>query len=206
MKRSLCDYSFLIKELYHCKIGLNCKSPSKGYLTAAVNYRLFFKVKIKSVTIFAWKTLFHKFLHLVWFINSSVDYAIKSYYRECVRHIALRSGEHIGMSPITNKRVQPRKDSAACHHLLNWNSSPTFEDFSVLCHENKKYLFELKESLLIMRDRPSMNRNVRSVSLSVWMSSCHIVLCALWTSVISFLLILLILCKLLGLKKKFKLN
>ena len=81
----------------------------------------------------------------------------ESYYRECIRHLPVRSGEHIGISPLTNKRVQPRKDSAVCRHLSNCNYSPTFEDFSVLCHENKKYLLELKESLMIMRDRPSMN-------------------------------------------------
>ena len=58
-----------------CKLGLNCKSPSKGYLTA-VNYRLFSKVKVNSVIIFALKTLFPKFLHQVWFISFSVDYAM----------------------------------------------------------------------------------------------------------------------------------
>ena len=92
----------------------------------------------------------------------------ESYYGECVRHLTLRSGEHIGISHLTNKRVQPRKDSAVCHHLLNSNYSPTFEHFSVLCHENKKYFLELKESLLIMRDRPSMNRNVRSAPLHLF--------------------------------------
>ena len=69
------------------------------------------------------------------------------------------------MSLLTNKRVPPRKDNAVCHHLLNCNYSLTYEDFSVLCHENKKYLLELKENVLIMRDRPSMNRNVRSAPL-----------------------------------------
>ena len=34
------------------------------------------------------------------------------YYRECVWHLAVRSSEHIGISPLTNKRVQPRKYSA----------------------------------------------------------------------------------------------
>ena len=75
LKRSLCDYSFLIWELYHCKLGLNCRSPSKGHLTA-VNYMLFLKVKINSVIIFTLKTLFPKFLHQVWFISFSVDYAM----------------------------------------------------------------------------------------------------------------------------------
>ena len=68
-----------------------------------------------------------------------------SYYGECVRHLTVRSGELIGISPSLNKRVQSRKDS------------PAFEDFSVLCQENKKYFLELKESLLKLRDKPSMN-------------------------------------------------
>ena len=105
------------------------------------------------------------------------------YHREYVRHLAVRSGEHIAISPLTNKGVQPRKDSATCHHLLNRNYSTPFEDFNVLCHENKKYLVELKEILLIMRDRPSMNQKVRPVpSLFAWMSSCYIVCCTLLTS------------------------
>ena len=57
---------------------------------------------------------------------------------------------------MVNILVQPRKDGAVCHHLLNCNYLPTFVDFTVLCHEIKKYLLELKESLFIMRDRPSM--------------------------------------------------
>ena len=93
----------------------------------------------------------------------------ESYYGECVRHLAVRSAEHIvGISPLTNRRVQPRNDSAVCHHLLNCNYSATFEDFSVLCYENKKCLLELKESLLIMRERPSMNLNIRSAPLHLF--------------------------------------
>ena len=103
-------------------------------------------------------------------LTSSVFYKFhcglcnESYYGECVRHLAVRSGEHIGISFLTNKRVQRRKDSVVCHHLLNCKYSPTFEDFSILCHENKKYVLELKETLFIMRDRPSMNRNVHSAA------------------------------------------
>ena len=49
----------------------------KGYLTT-VNYRLFSKVRINYVIIFPLKTLFPKFLHQVWFISFSVDYAMNS--------------------------------------------------------------------------------------------------------------------------------
>ena len=69
---------------------------------------------------------------------------------------------------LTNQRVQPREDSAACHNLLDCKYSPTFEDFSVLCHQNEKKPLELKETLLIMRDRPSMNRSINSIPLHLF--------------------------------------
>ena len=43
----------------------------------------------------------------------------ESYFREFVRRLAVRNGVQIGISPLTNKRVQPKKESAVCHHLLN---------------------------------------------------------------------------------------
>ena len=41
----------------------------------------------------------------------------ESYYGECVRHLAVRCGEHIGIPPLTNKWLQPRKDNAVYYHL-----------------------------------------------------------------------------------------
>ena len=73
-------------------------------------------------------------------------------------------GEHIGISPLTKKKVKPN-GKVVSDHLLLCNHSPGFENFSVLAKENKKFLLELKESLLIMRDKPSLNRNIRSVPL-----------------------------------------
>ena len=88
----------------------------------------------------------------------------ESYYGECVRHLNVRIGEHIGISPLTRKKVKP-KGSAVSDHLLLCNHSPSFENFSVLTKENKKFMLELKESLLIMRDKTSLNRNIRSAPL-----------------------------------------
>ena len=76
--------------------------------------------------------------------------------RRIVRHLAIKSGEHIGISLLINKRVELTKDSAVSHHLLNRNYSHSFEDFSIMWHESKKYILELKYSLFIMRDRRSM--------------------------------------------------
>ena len=72
---------------------------------------------------------------------------------------------HIGVSPLTGKKVKPSNNNAICDHLLHCNFLPSFDNFSVLAHENKKYLLEIKESLLIMRDKPSLNRNINSAPL-----------------------------------------
>ena len=66
------------------------------------------------------------------------------------------------MSSLTGKKVKLSNNSAICDHLLHCNFLPFFENFSVLAHENKKYLLEIKESLLIMRDKLSLNRNTNS--------------------------------------------
>ena len=88
-----------------------------------------------------------------------------SYYGESVRHLDIKSGECIGASPFTVRKVKPSNNSAICDHLLHCNFLPSFDNFSVLAHENKKYLLEIKESLLIMRYKTSLNRNINSAPL-----------------------------------------
>ena len=88
----------------------------------------------------------------------------ESYYGECLRHLNVRIGEHIGISPLTKKQVKP-KNSSVANHLLFCNHSASYDDFSILTRENKNLLLELKESLLIMRDKPSLNRNITSAPL-----------------------------------------
>ena len=76
----------------------------------------------------------------------------------------VRIGEHIGISPLTRRQVKP-KNSSVADNLLLCNHSASYDNFSILTHENKKFLLELKESLLIMRDKPSLNKNITSALL-----------------------------------------
>ena len=68
----------------------------------------------------------------------------ESYYGECVRPLNVRIGEHMGISPLTEKKVKP-KGSVFSEHLLLCNHSPSFENFSLLTKENKKFVLEVKE-------------------------------------------------------------
>ena len=76
----------------------------------------------------------------------------ESYSGECVRHLNIRIGENIGIPSLTEKQVRP-KNSSVADRLLFCNHSASYDDFRILTHESKKFLPELKESLL-MRDKP----------------------------------------------------
>ena len=91
----------------------------------------------------------------------------QSYHGEWVRQLNVRIGEHIGISPLTEKKVKPKHNSVS-NHLLLCNNSPSFKNFSVLTKENKKFLLELIESLLIMRDKLSLNRKIRSAPFYIF--------------------------------------
>ena len=79
-------------------------------------------------------------------------------------HLNVKIGEHIGISPITKKQVKPKNISVA-DHLLFCNHSASYDDFNILVRQNKTFLLELKERLLIMIDKPSLNKNITSAPL-----------------------------------------
>ena len=82
----------------------------------------------------------------------------ESYYDECVRRLNVRIGEHVHISPIIKKKLSLRTtliyygDHLLGDHLLFCNHSASYDDFSILIRENKKFLLELKENLLKIRD------------------------------------------------------
>ena len=132
----------------------------KGILNSC-KLQIVFKSQNKLAKAFRFKDRIPKELVVYKF---QCGFCNESYYGECVRHLNVRIREHIRISPLTKKKFKP-KGSAVSDHLLLCNHSPSFENFSVLTKENKKFLLELKESLLIMRDKPFLNRNIRSVPL-----------------------------------------
>ena len=86
-------------------------------------------------------------------------------------HLKVRSGEHIGVSPLTFKKTKPSKESTIHDHLLNCNNIPSFEEFTILTNGNNKFDLEIKESLLIKRDRPILNKNISSAKLFLFDNS-----------------------------------
>ena len=87
-----------------------------------------------------------------------------TYYGKTKCHFKVRMCERFGISAHTGKRVKGDDDSAIKEHLLFWNHTPDFEDFSILTTNNNDFKVTLMESLLINRDQPPLNKNKQSSS------------------------------------------
>ena len=87
------------------------------------------------------------------------------YYGETDRILKVRLGEDIGISLLTFKKVKLSAKSSICDHLLFCNNDPLFDYFTIRAQGTNKFLLEIKESLLIKRDKPILNKNISSVLL-----------------------------------------
>ncbi len=117
-------------------------------------------------------------------LKSSVVYKFQCggcraiYYGKTVRHLHTWVCEHAGVSHLTGKVSKSPEPSTVFEHFLDcpvnvWvvddrplflmTVHPKLCDFSVLCSASSDFNLKIKESLLISRDKPSLNRNIASL-------------------------------------------
>ena len=89
-------------------------------------------------------------------------------YGKTFCHFYTRVGEHMGISNLTGKRLKTVKQSAISDHLLQYNYALNFDDFSILATDCNKFKLLLRESLLIKRDKPILNRTIKSFPLELF--------------------------------------
>ena len=148
-------------------LSLQTRNKLRKSLKSILNcckLQIVFKSQNKLAKAFRLKDRIPKELTTGVVYNLQCGFCNESFYSECVRHLNVRIGEHVGISTLTKKKVNP-KGSTVSNHLLLCNLPSSFENFSVLTKENKQFLLDLKEILLIMRDKPSLTRNIRSALL-----------------------------------------
>ena len=91
-----------------------------------------------------------------------------TYYGKTYRHFFTRPAEHMGVSNLTGKRLKNIKDSAVSDHLLQSNCTIDFDHFDLLVTDVSKFNLLLKESLLMERDNPVLNRTTTSFPLELF--------------------------------------
>ena len=60
------------------------------------------------------------------------------------------------------------KQSAVSDHLLECNCSIDFDHFDILASDANKFRLLIKESLLIKRDQPQLNKTIKSFPLKLF--------------------------------------
>ena len=141
------------------------------------NIKVIFQSKNRLSSFFKFKDSIplHLRSHLIYkfqCINCNITYCGET---EC--HLKIRAGEHISTSPLMGKRVNNKKSSVKDHCLLSGHVC-SFEDFSVLNYESHKFKRLIKESLLVTKDKPLLNKQVNSLKLELfWFNSTYDVFC-----------------------------
>ena len=90
------------------------------------------------------------------------------YYGKTKRHFKVRACEHLGITPLTGKKVKISKESAVFDHIVHTGHNASFDDFETLAKERDEFRLLLRESLLILRDDPPLNRYVKSIPLELF--------------------------------------
>ena len=81
------------------------------------------------------------------------------YYGETCRHLSVRVGEHSGISPLTGKKLKSKKSTAVKNHMLFCDHLVSIDDFKILVTSDSDFHIKVKESHLISRDEPILNKN-----------------------------------------------
>ena len=74
----------------------------------------------------------------------------------------------VGISHLTGKPIHDiYHPSAVLAHRHECYHSPSFDIFSILTSDSNDFKLTLKESLLINRDKPPLNRTIKSLPLEI---------------------------------------
>ena len=78
------------------------------------------------------------------------------------------ASQHLGITLLTQKWVKNPAKSAIIDHVLLEGHNATYHDILILAAKNKQFKLHLKESLLIKRDKPELNRNIYAHPLELF--------------------------------------
>ena len=134
----------------------------KTRLTKTMNKHMKF---CKFRVIFRTNNRLKNYFHFKDFVPETFRSYTASYIGKTYRHFRVRVSKHQGVSPRTDKPVKGTLSTSVRDHMLVCDHEVVHEDFKFLGNDSNRYLLELKESLFIKRDTPSLNKNLYSQEL-----------------------------------------
>ena len=85
-----------------------------------------------------------------------------TYYGKRYSHFFTGAAEHMGISNLTGMGFRCVKQSLVSENLLECNCSIDFDHFDVLASDANRFRLLIKESLLVKRDQPQLNKTIKS--------------------------------------------
>ena len=123
------------------------------------NIRLISKSSYRIANLFRFKDTYPES------ITSNINYLYTcssckaAYVGKTYRHKRVRLCEHMGISPRTGKLVKGTAMTAVREHMLNCNTKVAEGDFTILSKGGEYKDLEIKESLLIKKLKPVLNKD-----------------------------------------------
>ena len=127
--------------------------------------RVFLKSSTRMSNFFRFEDKMPYCLHCNVVYKFSYGRCNATYYGETYRHLSVRVGEHSGVSPLTGKKSKSKKSTAVKDHILFCDHIVFIDDFQILATSDSDFRVKVKESLLISRDEPILNKNETSLPL-----------------------------------------
>ena len=127
--------------------------------------RVTFQTNNRLTNYFRFKDSVHETLRSNSIYKFSCGSCTTSYICKTYRHFKVRVSEQQGVSPRTGKPVKGTLSTSVRDHMPVCDHKVVHENFKFLGNESSRYLLELKDSLFIKRDRPSLNKNLYSQEL-----------------------------------------
>ena len=164
-KQLTCVLPFLGKKLLQLRSRL-VNSVSKTVRDC--NLKIVFRPQRKLNTLPRFKDTLNKKIRSFLAYRYTCSNCNVTYYGKNYRHFFTRAAGYMGVSNLTGKRLKNIKDSAVSDHLLQCNCTIDFDHFDILDTDVSKFNLLMKESLLIKRENPVLNRTIKSFPLELF--------------------------------------
>ena len=146
-----------------CKLRLH---RTFKQLLPACDLRVIFKISLSMQNYFNFKDKIKWELHCLLAYSFKCNSCNAEYIVKTKRHYRTRTSEHIGVSPLRGKLVKNNSQISAVHdHMLFCKTVVRPEDFSILAKSSCNFKLEIQESILIKLLKPTLNKNISSVTL-----------------------------------------
>ena len=127
--------------------------------------KIAFKTSNRLKNYFSFKDVVCEPLRSCQIYNFTCGSCNTSYIGKTFRYMKVSVLEHQGISPRTGKHLKGTLPTSVGDHMLDCIHIVASDDFKVLRRESNHWVLEIKESLFIKRDRPSLNKNIYSQEL-----------------------------------------